>query len=121
MKVHSMGKVTGDDTIAKIYNSADVFVAPSREDNLPNTVLEAMACGIPVVAFRIGGMPDMVEHHKTGYLAEPFDIASFARGIAYALNEVSPQEVRQRAERDYAIERQGTDYMAIYQKMLGQA
>ena len=118
MKVHSMGRVSGDELLARIYASADVFIAPSREDNLPNTVLEAMACGVPTVAFRIGGMPDMIDHEMTGYLAEPFDIESLARGVAHALQHVDPGVVRKRAELCYPIEKQAANYFALYKTML---
>ena len=69
------------------YSAADVFVIPSIEDNLPNTVVEAMACGLPVVGFDVGGIPDMVEHKKTGYLVRPKDIAGLSEGIAWVLSD----------------------------------
>jgi len=63
MKLRSMGRVS-DDVLVLLNVAADVFVAPSRQDNLPNTVMESLACATPVVAFNIGGMPDMIEHKK---------------------------------------------------------
>lgn len=75
------------------YSAADVFVAPSRVDNLPNTVAEATWCGTPTVAFRVGGLPDLVDHRRTGYLAEPFDVRDFAAGIDWALSQ-PPDELR---------------------------
>jgi glycosyltransferase involved in cell wall biosynthesis len=59
------------------------FWLPSLEDNLPNTVMESLACGTPVVAFRTGGIPDMVQHQQNGYLAEYRSSADLARGIAW--------------------------------------
>ncbi|MDR3362754.1 MAG: glycosyltransferase [Desulfovibrio sp.] len=70
-----------------------MFVCPSRQDNLPNTVLESLACGTPVVAFPVGGIPDMVEHGVSGWLAQAYDTAELARGISLLLNDA---ELRQR-------------------------
>jgi len=69
------------------YSAADVFVAPSRMDNLPNTVAEAAWCGTPSVAFRVGGLPDLIDHRRSGYLAEPFDVQDLASGIRWALSQ----------------------------------
>jgi hypothetical protein len=69
-----------------------VFVIPSRQDNLPNTGLEAHACGTPVVAFAAGGLVDIVDHHITGVLAEPFDPLSLAAAIRWVLED--PQRCR---------------------------
>ena len=52
-----------------MYNAADLFVLPSLEDNLPNTIMEAMACGVPCVGFKSGGIPEMIDHRKNGYVA----------------------------------------------------
>jgi glycosyltransferase involved in cell wall biosynthesis len=64
LKTHYLGRLNDDISLALVYAAADIFVAPSIEDNLPNTVMEALACGIPSVAFKIGGMPDMIEHQE---------------------------------------------------------
>ena len=65
----------------------NLFVIPSLEDNLPNTVIESLTCGTPCVAFNIGGIPDMIDHKKNGYLAEAFNIESFVKGIAWVLGD----------------------------------
>ena len=76
-----MGYVTDDRLMSAIYNSADLIVAPSVVENLPNTVLEAMACGVPAVAFDTGGMADAVRHKETGYLVPFGDVEALAMGI----------------------------------------
>ena len=81
-----MGHLNDDLSLALLYAACDVFVAPSRQDNLPNTVAEALACGVPCVAFGIGGLPDLVEHGRNGYLAQPFEAQDLARGIAWCLD-----------------------------------
>jgi glycosyltransferase involved in cell wall biosynthesis len=87
--VHNLGKVPGEERLALVYSAADVFVAPSVQENLANTVMESMSCGTPVVTFNIGGMPDMIDHQTNGYLAKPFDTSDMARGIAWVLSEDS--------------------------------
>lgn len=81
LKVNFTGRKKNDDEISEYYNAADIFLAPSLEDNLPNTVLESLSCGTPVVAFKVGGIPEMVEHKKNGYLAKEKSIEDFSNGI----------------------------------------
>ena len=80
-----LGHLFDDYSLACAYQAADVFITPSLQDNLPNTVMEAMACSTPCVAFDKGGMPDMIDHLVNGYLAQPFDIRDFALGIKKCL------------------------------------
>jgi len=83
IEVHPLGSFSEEQELAELYNLVDVFVCPSRQDNLPNTCVEATACGIPVVTFSIGGIPDIIDHKKNGYLAKPFDIKDFKSGIEW--------------------------------------
>lgn len=82
---HFSGTITADAELARLYAAMDVFVCPSLQENLPNTIGEAMACGIPCAAFRVGGIPDLIEHGVNGYLAQPFDAEDLARGILACL------------------------------------
>ncbi|MCB0637130.1 MAG: glycosyltransferase, partial [Lewinella sp.] len=66
---YALGRIAEEERIAQVYAAADVFVIPSIEDNLPNTVLESLSAGTPVVGFRIGGIPDMVRDGENGFLA----------------------------------------------------
>jgi len=86
-KINQLGKLNNEIKIIKAYNSADVFVAPSLQDNLPNTVMEAMACSTPVVAFNVGGIPDMIDHLQNGFLAEAGLAGQLAEGISYILSD----------------------------------
>ncbi len=81
-----MGYINDESKLNDLYNAADVFVIPSRLDNLPNTVLESICCGTPVVGFNIGGLPDMIIHKHNGYLAKPFEINDLINGIEFILN-----------------------------------
>jgi glycosyltransferase involved in cell wall biosynthesis len=78
-----LGTISDDEKLALCYSAADVFLAPSLEDNLPNTVMESLACGTPLAAFATGGIPDMVKHKHNGYLAEYRSSADLAAGIAW--------------------------------------
>lgn len=89
LPVYPLGYVSDERRIVAIYNSADVFVLPSLEDNLPNTIMEAMACGIPCVGFRVGGIPEMIDHQQTGYVAVAGDAADLANGIRWVLDSPS--------------------------------
>ena len=84
---HWLGRLHDEVSVALLYAACDVFVLPSAEDNLPNTVMEALACGTPCVAFAVGGVPEMVTAERSGYLARPADTADLAAGIAWVLGD----------------------------------
>ncbi len=122
--IHYTGRILDDLRLRLLYAAADVFVIPSRQDNLPNTGLEAHACGIPVVAFRTGGLVDIVADRVTGALAEPFVPASLAAAIRWVL--VDPQRrrqlgaaARQRAVRIWDPARVAGLYADVYHQALG--
>lgn len=79
-----LGFVGDPSRLAEFYSMADAYVLPAVEDNLPNTAMEVMACGTPVVGFEIGGMPDMVQHGDTGWLAKLGDVDGLVQGIMWA-------------------------------------
>ena len=93
LPVYSLGYVNDQRKIVNVYNSADVFVLPSLEDNLPNTIMEAMACGVPCVGFQTGGIPEMIDHQKTGYVAKYRDADDLAKGIFWVLAEADRKEL----------------------------
>lgn len=61
-KVNTLGYISDQDSMISVYACADMFVIPSLEDNLPNTIMESMACGTPCVGFETGGIPEMIDH-----------------------------------------------------------
>ncbi len=85
LPVYPLGYISEEHKIAGAYNAADVFVSPSLEDNLPNTIMEAMACGVPCVGFKVGGIPEMIDNGKNGYVAALRDADDLARGIHWIL------------------------------------
>lgn len=90
---HVLGYVSGQQKIASIYNAADVFVLPSLNDNLPNTIMEAMACGVPCVGFNIGGIPEMIDHLRNGFIADARNVAQLCEGIRYCLHPDNHQRL----------------------------
>ena len=86
LPVYPLGYVNDEKKIVSVYNSADVFVLPSLEDNLPNTIMEAMACGVPCVGFDVGGIPEMIDHEINGYVARFKDSDDLMRGIRWVLD-----------------------------------
>jgi len=117
--VRRLGHITDDAVLALVYSTADVFVCPSREDNLPNTVAEALACGTPGAAFAVNGLPDMIEHRKNGWLAKPFDSADLAEGIRWLVEHPQPDQLRdaarEKAVSEYSLSVMGDRYMALYE------
>jgi glycosyltransferase involved in cell wall biosynthesis len=85
--------ISSQQELAEIYSLADVFVLPSVEDNLPNTVMEALSCETPVVAFNTGGMPEMIDHQQNGYLAEFQSAIDLAKGIHHILYTANAGEL----------------------------
>ncbi len=122
-KAHFLGRLEGDVALATAYSAADLFVAPSVQDNLPNTVVEALSCGTPCAAFKIGGMPDMIAHHQNGYLAEPFDVKDLARGIVWAIESDKRHgqicdHARTYALRHFELRAQSQQYADLYEDLL---
>jgi glycosyltransferase involved in cell wall biosynthesis len=120
---HWLGKLHDDVALALAYSAADVFVAPSLEENLANTVIEAMACGVPCVAFNIGGMPDIIRPGVNGYLATPFAVAELAQGIQAVLDAGADYprlsaEARATVEREFGAALQARRYAALYEDLL---
>ena len=84
--VRSVGRLD-DEGLRLYYSAADVMVVPSRQDNLPQTAVEPTTCGTPVVAFAIGGLPDIVQDKVNGRLVEPFDVEKLAEAIIWVLSD----------------------------------
>lgn len=116
-----LGELQGNAALRTAYSAADALVAPSREDNMPLTAMEAQMCGLPVAAFRIGGLPDIVDHQRTGYLADPFNCDALADGILQTLKNRAAwgPESRERALREWSADVVVTRYRNLYTRMLG--
>ncbi len=122
-KTHYLGKLSDDISLAQVYAAADVLVAPSLQDNLPNTVVEAIACGTPCAAFKIGGIPEIIEHQQNGYLVQPFEVEDLAKGIAWILESKERHhklcvQAREKAEQEFSQELQARCYASLYTDIL---
>lgn len=110
-----------EENLRLLYSAADLTVVPSVEDNLPNIAIESMASGTPCAAFNIGGLSDIVDHRKTGYLAEPFDTTDLADGIKWIINSLSDEieltnRVRSAAQQRYSIDEVTQQYYRTYNR-----
>lgn len=118
--VRSLGVIDDDRKLAAAYAAADVFCSPSLEENMANTVLEALSCGVPVVAFRIGGMPDMIEHGVNGLLAKPLDDEDLALALA-RVSHAGPEfgkAARAIALKRFDIRIIASKYAKLYEEIL---
>ncbi|WP_332057410.1 glycosyltransferase [Helicobacter suis] len=84
-KTHFLGRLSDATSLVALYNALDVTLAPSRQENLSNIVMESLACCTPVVAFVVGGLLDLITHQENGYLARPFEIEDLKAGIEWVL------------------------------------
>ncbi len=121
--VHYIGSLHDDLSLRILYSAADAMMIPSRQDNLPNTGIEAHACGTPVVAFHTGGLPDIVADRVTGALAEPFEPASLAAAIRWVLEDPQRRQQLGAASRSRALQlwhpaRVAGLYAEVYQQAL---
>jgi len=119
----SLDYVSDENTMSKVYNTADVFVIPSLQDNFPNTALEALACGVPVVGFGVGGLREIVREGKTGKLAVAGDARALSDAIAALLHDsarlgVMAEESRRVALQEYRLEIQARRYAELYQNLV---
>lgn len=121
-----LGRIENDRVLSYVYSAADLFVAPTRADNLPNVLVEAMACGTPCVSFDVGGVPDVVRPDETGLLAPAEDV----QGLQLAMERlISDDALRRRfgargremVETEFAEQRVAERYLALYEELLAAA
>jgi glycosyltransferase involved in cell wall biosynthesis len=118
----SLLHLTDEREIALSYAAADVFVLPTLAENLPNAAIESIACGTPCVSFDVGGMPDVVRHLETGYLAKLGDADDLANGVRTLLGD---DELRQRlseasrelAEREFSRDLEASRFVELYEEL----
>ncbi len=123
MPINYLGRFSDDLSLRLLYCAADVMVVPSRQEAFGQTASEAQACGTPVVAFRTGGLVDVVEHQVTGHLADPFDAKSLAMSIKWVLDDPIrlselKESARQRAECLWNPKKVSAQYFELYKSLL---
>ena len=122
LPVYPLGYVNDEKKIVEVYNAADVFVLPSLEDNLPNTIMEAMACGVPCVGFKVGGIPEMIDHKKNGYVAEYRNADDLARGISWVLSDADynalSEDAIHKVAHHYSQQSVALKYQDVYQQAM---
>ena len=119
--VHYISPLLDEMSLPVLYNIADVVVVPSLQENLANSVVESLLCGIPVVAFDIGGNPDMIDHKKNGYLVKPFDSKDMALGIEWIINNKNyaalSSSAREKSVANYSYDIVSNRYIELYKKI----
>jgi glycosyltransferase involved in cell wall biosynthesis len=121
--VHYVGHLYDDLSMQALYSAVDLVAIPSRVDNLPNVGIEAMACGTPVVTFDACGLPDIVKHKETGYLAKAFDTKDFASGVKWVLADKQRhlqlcKQSRQEAEDRFSFPVIASQYQSLYETVI---
>lgn len=122
LEAYPLGYVNDEKRIVDVYQAVDVFVLPSLSENLPNTIMEAMACGVPCVGFRVGGIPEEIDHQKNGYVASYRSAEDLAKGILWILEEADYESLSQNAilkvVRNYSEQVVSTRYIEVYHEAL---
>ena len=118
-KTHYLGQLNDEISLSIVYPAADVMIVPSIQENLPNTIMESIACGTPVVAFNIGGIHGMIEHQKNGYLAKQFNTGDLAYGINWVLEDdirrkQLSQNAREKVVQEFDIVKVAKKYEDLY-------
>lgn len=118
--------ISDERLMSMVYSTADLFVIPSLQDNLPNTVMESMACGTPVVGFDVGGIPDMVRNGETGQLVPLGDTQALGDTVRELLEDETRRQAlsegcRRVVLNEYQLPHQAANYLALYQELTGQS
>lgn len=122
-KIHSVGEISDDEILIDLYSAVDLLVVPSRFEAFSQVTLEAQSCGLPVVGFNIGGIPDILIHKKTGWISAPFDLIDFSEGINWILKEEGRSKKlglngRKNVIKRFSSERVSQQYYDLYQKVM---
>lgn len=119
--IKALGRVDRPEVMALAYSAADAVALPTLEDNLPNVLLETLACGTPAVSFAVGGVPEIIEHGETGWLAPPRDVRALAGCLRLALKDTvnfrRSRLCRAQALEKYSLKRCAEAYSALYAQL----
>ena len=106
-----------------LYRAADLFLMTSRQENLPNMITEAMSCGLPCVAFAIGGIPEQIGHHENGCLAKAYDVDAMSAEIARLLDAEGIRttmgaKARETANTNFSLHVVTQEYLSLYERAI---
>jgi sugar transferase (PEP-CTERM/EpsH1 system associated) len=112
------------DDVADVLRSLDLFVLPSRDEGISNTLLEAMATGLPVIATRVGGNPELVSEGRQGRLVTAGDAQALAHGLLFYARDADMRRshgraARKRAQDEFSLKTMVNAYVALYDRLLG--
>ena len=116
------GYIDNDIALSKYYSACNIFITSSLDENLPNTIMESLSCGTPVVAFNTGGIPDLIEHKKNGYLAEYKSAEDLANGIMWMYVNRANDEIKKNARNkvvtNYTYDIVAEKYIQLYESII---
>ena len=121
--IHNLGRIDDERLMALAYSAADAFIIPSLEDNLPNTMLEALCCGTPVVGFPVGGISETIDNEVNGILCENISVNSLEASIKRILNDkvvFNNQKIACDSAKKYSSLNQSAEYLKLYDEILKQ-
>lgn len=123
IRINHLGFVK-DSNLPALYSAVDAMIVPSKQDNLPNTILESLACGTPCIAFDVGGISDVIQDKQTGYLAEPYNPADLLSGLEWVMSTEYDSQFTKKRCREYVIENCSPNvvceqYMSEYLDIVG--
>jgi glycosyltransferase involved in cell wall biosynthesis len=124
--VHSLGRLHDDVALCLAYAAADVFVSTASADNLPLTIMEAMACGTPAIAFDVGGVGDLIENRVTGRLVPLDDAAALTAALDWIFADgdrrrALGEAARRKIEAEFTLEHQARAYARLYEELVSEA
>ena len=121
LNVNYLNFLSNVEDIIAMYNTADVYVTPSLEENLPNTIMESLSCGVPCVGFNVGGIPEMINHKSNGYISEYESAEDLAAGIYWTLFEADYEQLSQNARQKviecYSEKIVAEQYINLYKQL----
>jgi len=117
------GEIKDESLMANIYQKSVVTVVPSKMENLPFVAMESLACGTPIVAYNVGGIPDLVEHGKNGYLAKPYDIKDLSKGVETIVTSSILQKEygkygRAKMVESFNLKNVAKHYLSLYESLI---
>ncbi len=122
VKVHQIPYITSEQEMIQLYNTADLYITSSLEENLPNTIMEAMSCGVPCAGFNIGGIPEMIDHLENGYVAGYKSANDLAEGIHQLLHHADFSQLKQKARnkviQSYSFASVAKRYIELYTQLI---